>query len=1357
MSELRLQDLRGKTREEQFALAAAYAGVEPRIFDGIWSAESARGTQMLSPVGAEGHFGLMPPTRATWEGRLGHSINPNDFTESLLASAMTMRENMGRFGNVPDALRAYNGGWEPRRWNNPETRAYVGRVMGALPGGPARDTSSSPAPADVPDWRDDLPQAYDAEGKWQGGGIYEALATGQAFTAEEDAAGPRLPAPRPTDLQRNAVAISVATEGQGIRAQVVDRDAEVTVDATRSTWFAGDATSVDAASRAANNFGDRVAASWEENTILAAGLRMLDREVEEVDVGWIRNYSADLEAGLTYTEVKEVRGAMSQEHYDQILAQITDRRERATISAQGGVIEQTALGLATGFTDLPGWLLGAGVGKVAQLTGVGARAAFAGGNSLRGVAYSGLEGMVGNLAATGALDLMGEQVTTGDYAMSVGTGLLIGSGLSVPSAVGGFADRLATRGNTTVQAAAEREIGFALQAQTELGSAATPEGIAARVRELDLEDRALEIGAINAPTPDEHHLMPLGENAWLTADPVLKADVIQRNGLQNTADPTELDLFAEIAARAERFIAENPLSEGGRSTLLNLLRTSKEQRGAESTGLTLLASEVPALRMLGQTLLEGTTGAGGRRRSAAMSLTMRERAYRGFLPGYNDQFTIWRRGRGIGLLEASFSRRPRGDFDREVILDMNAQEFGYARSNNAQVRAAADSLADGFDRMRIDMQEVGTVGAARLGKGDRRGYFPRALSAGRAISLSVEEQSAIIKILSDQFMEFSAAARKSDIDTFVGPTAPGQLPPKLTHVWDRAFADKMAKSYLERGQRNAKGSYDVPVDLYSPEAAGMLEDTLKAAGRTKEEIDGLLGSLSRGGAGFTKQRLQIDLNADLPNGKKLIDVFDTDVTGQYSTYARRAAGEIALSQYGIHGRNGLKVIKQLAIQTSRDGKRATNGEIEALDQISAEILNTPFGDSLSAGAKAMDNIRMLAGMARLGGTGFTAFAETANSIGQIGVSRALAVIPELPKMMGEIRAAARGEKVNNPALNTIDTLGGGVLGADQYRLDNLLTTPGAEVEIFGAHNYNIVDRLIRAGANVHNAMSFNKGVTAATTRGVAHQINAKAWRFAATGGDDKALRDMGFDTALLAAMRADIKAGATIMKNGEYIGHDLKKTTMSPQQLDAYVQAVYRGASQGIQKGYVGEHNKWVHSSIMKLMTQFRSHPILAMEKQWGRNIAVHGAYGALGIIMGAMAFALPIHLARIQLRMVGMSKEDAEKYAEQNMTPGALVRSTMNYVSALGLYPDLVDGGMSLITGWGGEGAEVFAESIGARGTTNRKLIGGVVAPGVGWIQDVYSGLTGDPSKLMRSMPGATLPYITGPLNAIEAMGQEE
>lgn len=74
--------------------------------DFIWNRESGRGKNMLSPVGARGHFGFMPPTAEAY----GVRGKENDFAASSEASAQMMRDLMKRYGDMRFALAAYNWG-----------------------------------------------------------------------------------------------------------------------------------------------------------------------------------------------------------------------------------------------------------------------------------------------------------------------------------------------------------------------------------------------------------------------------------------------------------------------------------------------------------------------------------------------------------------------------------------------------------------------------------------------------------------------------------------------------------------------------------------------------------------------------------------------------------------------------------------------------------------------------------------------------------------------------------------------------------------------------------------------------------------------------------------------------------------------------------------------------------------------------------------------------------------------------------------------------------------------------------------------------------------------------------------------
>lgn len=99
--------------------------------------ESKGDPQAVSPAGAEGLFQLMPATARKLGLRPGEAFDP---MKSAQAAAKLLSQLIKQYGNLPDALRAYN--WGPgniRKYGMAlmpqETRNYPYKVMSNMPGG----------------------------------------------------------------------------------------------------------------------------------------------------------------------------------------------------------------------------------------------------------------------------------------------------------------------------------------------------------------------------------------------------------------------------------------------------------------------------------------------------------------------------------------------------------------------------------------------------------------------------------------------------------------------------------------------------------------------------------------------------------------------------------------------------------------------------------------------------------------------------------------------------------------------------------------------------------------------------------------------------------------------------------------------------------------------------------------------------------------------------------------------------------------------------------------------------------------------------------------------------------------------
>lgn len=136
-----------------FQQAGQRFNVSPALLRAVSGAESGGNFDTQdSPAGAFGGMQIMPATYQAVAQRYGLSGDPRDPANNIAAGAAVLSENLDRYGNVPDALRAYNGGTDPSKWANPETAAYVGRVAKFYqPDAPASpDPTANSAPSNPP-------------------------------------------------------------------------------------------------------------------------------------------------------------------------------------------------------------------------------------------------------------------------------------------------------------------------------------------------------------------------------------------------------------------------------------------------------------------------------------------------------------------------------------------------------------------------------------------------------------------------------------------------------------------------------------------------------------------------------------------------------------------------------------------------------------------------------------------------------------------------------------------------------------------------------------------------------------------------------------------------------------------------------------------------------------------------------------------------------------------------------------------------------------------------------------------------------------------------------------------------------
>ncbi|WP_221795936.1 hypothetical protein [Aquisediminimonas sediminicola] len=1251
----------------------------------------------VSPVGASTVYQIMPATRDLFLNRYGVDAYASPESAAKV-SALHLRDDMKRTGTWEGAVQGYIGGPDKRQ-HGATTAAYVARVTGQSPRIVSAGSNGATALAPGINLSDFT---------------YDELKD----VAPEDL-GSRRPlgpntTPKDPKAEPDQLLSSLLTNGKPLVTPRFDQSPDLVVDKANQT-AAMDHT----AELAQYGFGDRVVAAIDQNFFLNQIARGMDQEHNEGDPAFHAEYIKNMDEWESIAQTPEERDAMraaATSRGDLLAAQqrILLKRERTKVIDSNGT--GTWFNVGATIADPIGWIGGAGASKVAQLAGRG-------GTMLAMAAEGGAFGV----ASTAALDYSGEDQSAGDYLLQGVVGLGIGAALHPLLGAKGSdlsAERLVGEQHVAAQSAAEEII---VRAAANVGEGAEPQVLRAEVERLHTERAVNDLNLTLADVGDENKFMTGDADSLLTGSTATRQPVIDAHGLHAVEDPAEQAAVAEIVARSQRMSDANPINEAGlQGRLLKAF-------GQESTGLTLLRSKSAVMRATAMQLLEGTTGAAGRRRTAALSQVTRERIYLRHMVEHEDLFHLYRKGEGEGYVSSALSGKPKADFDRRVFIEVERRQ-GHAEGTmfdtNPAVRKAATNWEKGMDAMRREQQHMGTLGAANLGN-TSIGYMRHMIDPRKLMTLSTAQRARVEDALASQFSHLN---EYSYIDKATGE--------KITKAFDQKFSKKLATGYLTRALRRGNGSYDVPMNLHSTEGADIVAEALSAMdGLPKDAVADIIAKFSRGGAGHTKGRLKLDLLTDIGDGKILGDLFRQDILGLYRSYARRVSGEVALAQYGVLGAKGLGLIREAAERTG-----ATADEMHAFDQVASELMNTPYKSAVRH--PSLDNLRVATSAARLGGMGFTQLGEYGNALAAVGFKRVMGAIGGANRLRKEIDALTKGELVDNPILNSIDTLGGH-LGVDGYQMTRMFDIPDNEIQLYNDEAVGRFGKAVRAGSHMVSVASGHRIIVAVQTRGMAEQIVRKAIGYIKRGENDTALMDMGFTPAVQADIRKNMEHIAEFDSKGNLLKLDLHAGTLDPNLLMTFRDSVERGAGQIIQRTYTGETGAWAHNDLLKTLFQFRTFSLTSIEKQWGRNQSNYGAMKSFAILMGSMSFAVPIHAARMQIKMAGMSEKERKDYAASHMSAVGMARATMNYASSAGLLGDVIDVGTSGLTSIGVMD-KATAEGITGGGVGRQSTSGFV--PGVGLVDDLLRGtMGGQVSKLPKLLPGANLPYMVPFITAME------
>ena len=793
---------------------------------------------------------------------------------------------------------------------------------------------------------------------------------------------------------------------------------------------------------------------------------------------------------------------------------------------------------------------------------------------------------------------------------------------------------------------------------------------------------------------------------------------ISRMGLdKQISDYATRIQVAEVLARAERFAGKYAIDQEKLTTIM-------QKFGLEATSTTLMSSQSPVARMVAVTLLENPEGAAGRHSTAAMDRRGRFESFMGSRPRqWEAAYRLWRADvRKAGAFkDFATGWKMRSEFEYEVKLYREAQYMGRELANvHESIKQMARSLDEGYNRMAAEQRAVGTVGSARLPKEDVSGYESRTWLGGKIAAAGKLRRESIRLAIKDQF-------------------------DSVGELYGDKFLEDFSIKYLERIEERAAGMRRAPDNLFSDSQSDTLRDTLRALSLNEEQIQKVMGRYSRGGAKHTKSRIDLDVTKKYKDEEgefRLMDYLDNRVMDNYRKYAGRVAGDIALAKHGIMGDAGIAVLRK-AMQTTG----ANDAELRAFDQVMSEFTGRVVG---TGDPTVLANARLLTSAIQLGGAGINQAAEYANGLAAVGAAGVAEAIRIAPRMRSEISKLLAGKDAGNSILSGFEFISGrgfGLAGYDLHMFNSLDT----QASLYGSERAGFLAALAQRAANANRILSGQRAVLAVQQRGFAEVLIAKGVKFLRDGAAaDTALKDMGIDDTLLARLS---KTQDQVVRWGA----DGKLEAVDPRGLEnledrqawlAFYSAIERGTGQILQDAFIGETGKWAHNGLLKLLFQHREFPLVAQQKQLGRYVGLYGAWGTAGLIAAAMAVVAPLQALRVASRVALLPEEQRDEAIDDALSPLAMGRSTMNYISATGFLGDVLDVGTGVAGGWyehaTDTGSPDWVRQLAGGQLGNRKeIIGGNLAPALGVINDFVQGVSGRPENLADVLPGGRLPYV--------------
>ena len=615
------------------------------------------------------------------------------------------------------------------------------------------------------------------------------------------------------------------------------------------------------------------------------------------------------------------------------------------------------------------------------------------------------------------------------------------------------------------------------------------------------------------------------------------------------------------------------------------------------------------------------------------------------------------KGTGYGITKQG-SRQ----FNREILLELNARKLGTSHSTDPSVLRSADAYSEaGSTALRIGKGDEGQHSIDGFEKLDpKEGYSPQIWEGRQILDL---EKSGVVK-------------RQSIIDALTN----GYRNAGISSSKD---ASKIAKAVIQRAI--AKDVEDVDTNLaalLSSDGREFLRDSLLRDGVSEKETDNIIeritGNLEeRGKEGFAKSRNEIDLSQKIETSDgsdvRIVDLLNQDLTTTWQRYARRVSGSAALARVGITN----KAQREEIITAIQVEQRSLGEEVIDGDQLRAMFSNFNggpvhgfFRGTLNEGVGAEIAIaKRLTNLALLGKLGLAQLAETGTIIAQQGFTNWVRRGP-MALFDKELKSG------NKQLLDDMSYLLGD-LGQDHKHfaewldLDDISSTDRNDW-ISAVSKFTSKAQYIQGYTSIFNQVRGFQQKTAAM--GMVDKVFRTVKQSMEQGDEISAQtmrrfrEDLGLDEVDMRELEHIISSGKVEFgsRGDQIFVNRLHFDQWDTEFSEIFASAITRNTNQVVQKSMAGEQDSWMNTQWGSVMTHLKSFPLQAIQKQFIRNLRHSDPQTLATVLMGFGTAG------------VAMMIRDAIDGRERTNTE--LAKAAFSYSNTLGWVPMFVDPTLTLL-----------------------------------------------------------------------------